>query len=459
MTGSPPVLLLATVGITFFLAPALALFLGGWPDLRRARALALSIPASMLLTAIGWMLLGFDLGVAVYQGAWTATAVVVVLAVGLRTGSVRGYAAFSALWILLVLIPVGFSLFDVVHGPLVTLLGTLDFGGASILALCTGTAAAAIALVSRQRGNATGGAPPRSAGVFAFSAVALLVGFIVVNAGSELVLDTTTATLAVNELWAALAGLVGWTLAQLINVHRPTFAGLVAGMLAGSIVVLPASPWLDTTSVVVLALIAGILGHVAAVTARRSGSGPWATIIGVLLVPGAVGFIGSGVVAQGLGLVFSGHIDLLSAQVGGLSIIVVYSLVVTVLIVLALDRTIGLTAHSRFVDETVARLYAALNARDIDGVLARLHPAISWPSGWEGSDLTGADAVRGLLTRQWAELSPVSTPVRSHRVRGGWIEVDVHQVLRDPNGAVLADSTLVHAYREREGLFDRMELR
>ena len=459
MTGSPPLLLLATVAISVLLAPALGLFVGGWPGRRGARALALSIPASVVLTAIGWMLLGADLGVAVYQGALAATAVVVILAVGLRTGSIRGYAAFSALWILLVLIPVGFSAFDVVHGPLVTLLGTLDFGGASILALCTGTAAVAIALVSRRRGNATGGVPRRSAGIFAFSAVALLVGFVAVDVGSELVFDATTATLAVNELLAALAGLIGWTLAQLINVRRPTLAGLVAGMLAGSIVVLPASPWLDTTSVVVLALIAGIVGHVAAVAARRSGGGAWATLIGVFLVPGAVGFVGSGVVAQGLGLVFSGHIDLLGAQLGGLSIIVVYSLVVTALIALVLDRTIGLTARSRLVDETIARLYAALNARDIEGVLARLHPAIAWPNGWEGSDLTGTDAVRGLLMRQWAVLSPVSTPVRSHRVRGGWIEVDVHQLLHDAEGTVIADSTLVHAYRERDGLFDRMELR
>ena len=459
MTGSPPLLLLATVGISVLLAPALALFLGGWPGRRGARTLALSIPASVVLTAIGWILLGADLGVAVYQGALAATAVAAILAVGLRTGSVRGYAAFSALWILLVLVPVGYAVFDVVHGPLVTLVGTLDFGGASILGLCTGTAAVAIALVSRRRGNATGGVPPRNSGVFALSAVALLVGFVAIDVGSELVVDATTATLAANELWAALAGLVGWTLAQLINVHRPTRAGLVAGMLAGSIVVLPASPWLDTTSVVVLALIAGVVGHVAAVTARRSGSGPWATLIGVFLVPATVGFIGSGVVARGLGLVFSGHIDLLAAQVGGLSIIVVYSLVVTALIALVLDRTIGLTARSRLVDETIARLYAALNARDIEGVLARLHPAIAWPNGWEGSDLTGTDAVRGLLMRQWAVLSPVSTPVRSHRVRGGWIEVDVHQLLHDAEGTVIADSTLVHAYRERDGLFDRMELR
>ena len=459
MTGSPIVLLLATAGITLLLAPALALFFGGRPDRRRRRAIAVAIPASMLVTAIGWMLLGADPGVAAFQGALAAAAVAVILAVGLRTGSIRGYAIFSALWLVLVILPVGYALFDVVHGPLVTALGTLDFGGASILALCTGTAAVAIAAVSRRRGNAVGGPPHRAVAAFAFSGLAALLGFVAVDIGSELVFDATTVTLAVNELWAALAGLGGWTIAQAVNVHRPTLAGLIAGMLAGSVVVLPASPWLDTTSVVVLALIAGALGHISAVAARRGGGGPWATVIGVLLVPGVVGFVGTGIVAQGLGLVFSGHIDLLSAQVGGLAIIVGYSLVVTVLIALLVHRAVGLTGSSRLIDETVMRLYAAQNARDLEGVLARLHPSVSWPNGWGGEILEGTDAVRALLTRQWAELNPSLVPVRSHRVRGGWIEVDVHQVLRDRDGVVIADSTLVHAYREREGLFDRLEIR
>ena len=459
MTGSPTVLLLATAGITVLLAPALALFFGGRPERRRRRAIAVAIPASMLVTAIGWMLLGADAGVAAYQGALAAAAVAVILAVGLRTGSIRGYALFSALWLVLVIVPVGYALFDVVHGPLVAALGTLDFGSASILALCTGTAAVAIAVVSRPRGNAVGGQPRRTAVGFAVAAVAALLGFVSVDVGAELVLDATTVTLAVNELWAALAGLVGWTIAQLINVHRPTLAGLVAGMLAGSIVVLPASPWLDSTSVVVLGLIAGILGHISAVAARRSGSGPWATVIGVLLVPGVVGFVGTGIVARGLGLVFSGHIDLLSAQFGGLVIIVTYSLAVTLLIALLVDRTVGLTGSSRLIDETIVRLYAAQHARDLDAVIAHLHPSISWPNGWEGGSLHGTDAVRELLTRQWAELGLSLTPVRSHRVRGGWIEVDVHQVLSDQDGVVITDSTLVHAYRESDGLFDRVEIR
>lgn len=430
MTGSPSVLLLATIGITVLLAPALALFFGGRPDRRRLRVIAVAIPASMLLATSGWMLLGSTLAVAAFQGALAATAVAVILAVGLRTGLVRGYALFATLWIALVLVPVGYALFDVVHGPLATSLGTLDFGGVSILALCTGTAALALALVSRGLGNAVGGPPQRSRAAFAFSAGVALLGWLAVDIGAELVLDGTTLTLAVNELWAALAGLVGWTVSQVVNVHRATLAGLVAGLFAGSIVVLPASPWLDSTSVVVLGLVAGILGQVAAAAARRSGIGIWATPVGVLLVPGAIGLVGAGILARGLGLVFSGHADLLTAQAAGLVIVVGYSFVVTLLIALVVDRTAGLAGSSRLVDETIVRLYRDINSGDAEAVAARLHPDASW-----AHDLIGSDAVL--------------TPVRSRRARGGWIEV---HVLED-------ETPVVHAFSERAGLFDRMELR
>lgn len=459
MTGSPTVLLLATVGITLLLAPALALFFGGRPDARVRWAIAVAVPASTLLATSLWMLLGSAFSVAVFQGSLASTAVAVILAVGLRTGSVRGYAVFAALWVVLVLVPVGYALFDVVHGPLATTLGTLDFGGVSILALCTGTAALAIAIVSRQVGNAAGGPPRRSRLAFALAGAAALVGWLAVDIGAELVLDETTLTLAVNELWAAGAGAVGWTIAQVINVRRATFGGAVAGILAGSIVVLPASPWFDTTTAVVLGLAAGILGHVASVSARRNGIGMWATLMGVCLVPGMIGLVGAGVLARGLGLIFSGKAELLSSQLGGLVIVSGYSFVVTMLIALGVDRSVRLVGSSRFVDETIVRFYNELNARDLDAALARLHPDVAWPSGWGGGSLVGTEALREHLTRYWSTMQPELTPVRSHRVEGGWIEVDVHQIVRNLDGVVLTDNTLVHAFRERAGLFDRMELR
>ena len=428
MTGSPSSLLVATLGIALFLAPALALFFGGIPDRRRALTLALSFLGTFALATGEWLLLGSDSGVAVYQGSLAASSVVALLAVGLRLGRLRGYLAFSVVWVTLVLVPVGFSLFDVASGALAGTLGTLDFAGVGVIALCTGTAAAAISIVSRSLGNAVGGFPRRTRITFLYCAVAGVIGLLAMNVGAELEIDATTVTLVGNELFAAGAGAIGWAIAQIANVRRATVAGLVAGVFAGSIVVLPASPWFDTTTVVVLGLGAGVLGHVSSVAARTTGGGTWATLLGVCLVPGALGMIAAGVVAHGPGLVYSGHIELLASQFSGLVLVLGYSLAISLLLALTIDRTMRLTGSSRFVDETIARLYAALQAGDLEAVSAAVDPEMQWPDGW---DLA----------------APVSVPVRTHRLRGGWIAVQ------------FADGGLVHSYHESNGVFDRMELR
>ena len=450
--------MVTAVLIAGLLAPALALFFAGIPTHRNALLIAGGIAGSLILAALDWLILGSPLDIAIFQGSLVSVAAAVVLAVGLRTGQVRGLVVFLTPWIVLVLVPVGYSVFDVVHGPLAASLGTLDFGGAGVIGISTGTAAIAIALASRSLGNAVGGWPRRGPVLFAAVALAALVGWIAVSAASELVLDTTTIQLVVNELLAALAGVVGWIAAQVVNVHRANAAGIVAGIIAGSVVVLPASPWLEPGSVLVLGVAAGILGHVTAVGTRRTGLGHWATVVGVLLVPSTLGLVSVGVLARGSGLIFSGHTDLLGGQLGGLVAVLGYSLVVSLLIAIVVDRLLRLTGSSRFVDETIVRLYAAFNERDTARLLDALHPAVEWPNALAGTYLSGKDAVLAYWTRQWTEIDPTVTPVRSRRLKGGRIAVEVHQVVRDLAGGVLSDGMTVHTYRERDGLLDRMEI-
>ncbi|MRS61558.1 ketosteroid isomerase [Larkinella terrae] len=97
------------------------------------------------------------------------------------------------------------------------------------------------------------------------------------------------------------------------------------------------------------------------------------------------------------------------------------------------------------------RAYEAFNARDIDSVLALMHPDVAWPNGWEGGYVQGHDAVRDYWTRQWQQLDPRVTPVSFHLRPGGEIEVDVHQFVKDREGNVVADSHVKHIYTLENG--------
>ena len=111
--------------------------------------------------------------------------------------------------------------------------------------------------------------------------------------------------------------------------------------------------------------------------------------------------------------------------------------------------------------EQLRRLYAAFNERDIERVLAALHPEVVWPNGWEGGTLHGVEAVRTYWLRQWQAIDPRVEPVRWWTEPDGRITVEVHQVVRsvDGRGAVLGESTVEHVYRWRDGLVDSMEIR
>jgi ketosteroid isomerase-like protein len=58
----------------------------------------------------------------------------------------------------------------------------------------------------------------------------------------------------------------------------------------------------------------------------------------------------------------------------------------------------------------IRELYAAFNRRDIDRVLASMHPDVLWPNGWEGGRVRGQAGVRDYWRRQWAEIDPIVTP-------------------------------------------------
>jgi ketosteroid isomerase-like protein len=100
--------------------------------------------------------------------------------------------------------------------------------------------------------------------------------------------------------------------------------------------------------------------------------------------------------------------------------------------------------------ELLKEAYAAFNRRDIDGVLALMIADVDWPNGMEGGRVHGREEVRAYWTRQWAVVDPHVEPVRIVEADSGEHAVEVHQVVRDLTGKILADRMVLHVYRVRE---------
>lgn len=108
--------------------------------------------------------------------------------------------------------------------------------------------------------------------------------------------------------------------------------------------------------------------------------------------------------------------------------------------------------------ELLNAVYAAFNARDIDGALATMGHDIAWPMAFKGGFVRGHEAVRAYWTEQWAEINPHVEPVSFHRETDGQIVVTVHQIVRDLAGGVVVDTTVGHRFTLANGLLQAMEV-
>jgi ketosteroid isomerase-like protein len=114
-----------------------------------------------------------------------------------------------------------------------------------------------------------------------------------------------------------------------------------------------------------------------------------------------------------------------------------------------------MTEHERL----LRHAYVAFNARDVDAVIALMHPDVDWPNGMEGGREHGPAAVREYWKRQFELIDSRVEPQHFALDDEGRVVVGVHQVVRDMDGNVVSDQAVQHVYSMRDGLVERMDIR
>lgn len=102
--------------------------------------------------------------------------------------------------------------------------------------------------------------------------------------------------------------------------------------------------------------------------------------------------------------------------------------------------------------------YVAFNARDIDAALALMTADVTWPKAFKGGVVQGPDEIRAYWTEQWNEIDPHVQPIAFYPQDASQVLVDVHQVVRNLAGAVLADEHVGHRFTISNGLIQAMEV-
>ncbi|HYN79000.1 MAG TPA: ammonium transporter [Lamprocystis sp. (in: g-proteobacteria)] len=381
--GDTAWMLTATALVLFMTIPGLALFYGGLVRAKNVLSILMQCFAITALVTILWTIYGYSLafGNGGDLNAWIGGLDNLFLK-GLSLGSIYGtqtipesvfmtfqmtfavitpalmvgafaermkFSAlmwFMALWLTLVYIPVAHWVWG---GGWLGTLGVLDFAGGTVVHINAGIAGLVAAIViGKRKGFPTTAMPPHNLGYTVIGASMLWVGWFGFNAGSQLAADGVAGmAMAVTQIATATAAL-SWMFAEWWAHGKPSVLGIASGAVAGLVAITPASGTAGPMGAVAIGIAAGVLCFIASTKVKRMFHYDDALdVFGVHAVGGIVGAMLTGVfasaalggkgLAEGLTIV-----DQVIKQGIGVGTTLVYTAVISLIILKVVDWTIGL---------------------------------------------------------------------------------------------------------------------
>jgi Amt family ammonium transporter len=281
---------------------------------------------------------------------------------------------FSVLWFTLSYIPMAHMVWwwpgpDAYTGPDVVAelnstagylwqLGALDFAGGTVVHINAGVAGLVAAIfVGKRSGYGKVAMPPHSLTMSMIGASLLWFGWFGFNAGSNLEANGYAVLAFGNTLFATAVAAVTWLLIEWCLKGKPSLLGIISGAVAGLVAITPACGYVGIQGALVIGIAAGavcffsvgylknMLGYDDALDAfgvHAVGGIIGAILTGVFVDP-ALG--GAGYVTDGwVGPTFGYDSAQIMIQVKAVLVAVIWSAVVSAVILAALKYTIGLRA-------------------------------------------------------------------------------------------------------------------
>jgi Amt family ammonium transporter len=253
---------------------------------------------------------------------------------------------FSGLWLTLVYLPMAHMVWSG-PGSLLGDLGVLDFAGGTVVHINAGIAGLVACLViGKRRGYPHTPMPPHNLGYTVIGASLLWLGWFGFNAGSAVAANGSAGMAMLVTQIATAAAAIGWTGAEWLLHRRPSVLGIVSGAVAGLVAVTPAAGTCGPGGALVLGLIAGVVCFFTATRLKHKlGYDDALDVFGVHAIAGILGGLLTGPLASaklgGFGTVTELWTQLW-IQTKGVGFTIVWSAVLSLLILKLIDWTIGL---------------------------------------------------------------------------------------------------------------------
>jgi len=383
-TGDTAFMLVATA-LVMFMTPRLALFYGGMVRSKNVLSTILQSIVCLGVVSIIWVLYGYSLafgpdvggiignldwaglaGVGLAPGPYSDTIphllfcafqmMFAIITPALITGTFAERVKFSAfllftiLWATLVYLPVCHWVWG---GGWISGHGGLDFAGGTVIHINSGAAALVAALLfGKRRGWGREAFHPHNLSMTVLGAGILWFGWFGFNAGSALAADGIAVNAFFTTQVASGTALVSWLVAEWIIQKKPTTLGAASGAVAGLVAITPGAGFVTPVAALIIGLLAGCICYLAVLLKSRLGYDDALDVVGVHGVGGLWGALATGLFATtsvnpgGADGLFYGNPKLLAIQAMDAGATIVYSMVMTFILLKIVDLCTGLRVSS-----------------------------------------------------------------------------------------------------------------
>lgn len=290
---------------------------------------------------------GMTLAIVAFLGMFAAITPALISGAVADRMKFSAWAVFVPVWFVIVYVP----LFKWIYGGWLADRGSLDFAGGTAIHVNAGIASLVAAIMlGRRRRWPDQSDPPHSMPLVMIGTGILWFGWFGFNGGSALSVNGQAVQAFLNTFVAAAAGGLAWLLVEWRRDGHPTTLGAASGIVAGLVAITPGAGFVNGVAPIVIGAIAGA---VCCYSIRIKFKGRFDDTLDVVGIHGVGGLLGS--LCVGLfanpkffdgefmpGLFFGGGIRLFAEQLLANGVAIVWGLITTVLILLVIQRLIGL---------------------------------------------------------------------------------------------------------------------
>src|SRR3990170_5419218 len=366
--------LMVSTALVMFMVPGLAVFYAGMARKKNVLSTIMHSFFILCLITVQWIMAGYTLsfgpdingfiggldflglkGVGVepkgtiphllfmsFQGMFAAITVALITGAFAERIKFSAVVVFSILWAFIVYDPLCHWVWG---GGWLQKLGVIDFAGGIVVHISSGISALVAAIyVGRRRGWPRELMAPHNLTLTVIGMGILWFGWFRFNAGGALASDGIAVGAFVATNVSAAVGTLTWAFIEWAHRGKPTMLGAMSGAVAGLGSITPAAGFVSPAAALAIGFAGGVLCYIAVTMLKpKFGYDDTLDVFGIHGVAGTWGTLATGIFASiGATGLLHGNSGLLMSQAIGALVTIVLSAVGTLVILKAIDLTIGI---------------------------------------------------------------------------------------------------------------------